>query len=108
MPSSVDTRLVWSRLSAILIGALVGIEREKSKARSGNVGIAGLRTFILFSLTGALAAWLAQALGSALVLVAAVLAVTALAIAGYVVQARRPPHAIGLTTETGAVRVAPL
>jgi uncharacterized membrane protein (DUF4010 family) len=69
------------------------------------VGIGGLRTFILFSLSGALAAWLAQALASALVLVAAVLAVTALAIAGYVVQARSRPEAIGLTTETAALSV---
>lgn len=105
MPSSIDTRLLFHLASAILIGALVGIEREKSKASSGNVGIGGLRTFILFSLTGALGAWLAQALGSALVLVAAVLAVTALAIAGYVVQARSRPEAIGLTTETAALSV---
>ncbi len=105
MPSPVDTRLLWSLLSALLIGALVGIEREKSKALSGNVGIGGVRTFILFSLTGALAAWLAQALGSALVLVAAVVAVTALAIAGYLVQARTKPQAVGLTTETAAVTV---
>ena len=66
MPGSLDTRLLASLLAAILIGALVGIEREKSKASSGNLGIGGLRTFILFSLTGALAAWLAQALASAM------------------------------------------
>ena len=106
MPGPVDTRLLFQLASAILIGAIVGIEREKSKASAGNVGIGGLRTFILFSLTGALAAWLAQALGSALVLVAAILAVTALAIAGYVVQARSRPDAIGLTTETAAVSVS--
>jgi uncharacterized membrane protein (DUF4010 family) len=105
MPGSVDTRLFFNLAAAILIGALVGVEREKSKAGSANVGIGGLRTFILFSLTGALAAWLAQALGSALVLVAVVLAVTALAIAGYVVQARSRPDAIGLTTETAALSV---
>jgi uncharacterized membrane protein (DUF4010 family) len=39
------------------------------------------------------------------VLVATVLAVTALAIAGYVVQARSRPEAIGLTTETAALSV---
>ena len=105
MPGSIDTRQLFNLAAAVLIGALVGVEREKSKARSGNVGIGGLRTFILFSLTGALAAWLAQALGSALVLVAAILAVTALAIAGYVVQARSRPDAIGLTTETAALSV---
>ena len=105
MPNPLDARLVWSLLSALIIGALVGIEREKSKALSGNVGIGGVRTFILFSLTGALSAWLAQALGSALVLVAAVASVTALAVAGYVVQARTRPEAVGLTTETAAVSV---
>ena len=105
MPSSIDTRLLFNLAAAVLIGALVGVEREKSKASSGNLGIGGLRTFILFSLTGALAAWLAQAFGSALVLVAGVLAVTALAIAGYVVQAHSRPDAIGLTTETAAVSV---
>jgi uncharacterized membrane protein (DUF4010 family) len=105
MPSSIDTRMLFYLASAVLIGALVGVEREKSKASSGNLGIGGLRTFILFSLTGALAAWLAQALGSALVLVAGVLAVTALAIAGYVIQARSRPDAIGLTTEIAAVSV---
>jgi uncharacterized membrane protein (DUF4010 family) len=105
MLGSVDTRLLFNLAAAVLIGALVGIEREKSKGRSGNVGIGGLRTFILFSLTGALAAWLSQALGSALVLVAAVLGVTALLIAGYVIQARSRPEAIGLTTETAALSV---
>ena len=83
----------------------VGIEREKSKARVGHIGIGGVRTFMLFSLVGALGAWLAQALGSPLVLVAAIAAVGALALAGYVVQARSKPEAIGLTTETAAVAV---
>jgi uncharacterized membrane protein (DUF4010 family) len=105
MPISLDSRLVWSLLSALIIGALVGIEREKSKVLSGNVGIGGVRTFTLFSLTGALGAMLAQALGSPLVLVAAVLGVTALAVAGHVIQARTKPDAIGLTTETAAVTV---
>jgi uncharacterized membrane protein (DUF4010 family) len=104
MPIPLDSRLVWSLLAALIIGALVGIEREKSKVLSGNVGIGGVRTFTLFSLTGALGAMLAQALGSPLVLVAAVLGVTALAVAGYVIQARAA-RAIGLTTETAAVTV---
>jgi uncharacterized membrane protein (DUF4010 family) len=105
MPISLDSRLVWSLLSALIIGALVGIEREKSKVLSGNIGIGGVRTFTLFSLTGALGAMLAQALGSPLVLVAAVLGVTALAVAGHVIQARTKPQAVGLTTEVAAVTV---
>jgi uncharacterized membrane protein (DUF4010 family) len=105
MPVPLDSRLVWSLLSALIIGALVGIEREKSKVLSGNVGIGGVRTFTLFSLTGALGAMLAQALGSPLVLVAAVLGTTALVVAGHVIQARTKPEAIGLTTEVAAVTV---
>jgi uncharacterized membrane protein (DUF4010 family) len=105
MPTSLDPRLVWGLASALIIGALVGIERERSKALSGNVGIGGVRTFILFSLTGAVAAWLSKELGSAWIFVAALAAVGALAIAGYVVQARVKPNAVGLTTETAAIGV---
>jgi uncharacterized membrane protein (DUF4010 family) len=96
---------VWGLAAAVLIGALVGIEREKSKSQSGNVGIGGVRTFILFSLTGAVAAWLSQLLGSAWIFVAAVGGVSALGVAGYLVQARARPGAVGLTTETAAVSV---
>jgi len=105
MPIPFDANLAWSLLAALLAGALVGIEREKNKAASGNVGIGGVRTFTLFALAGALGALLAQALGGVLVLVAVVLAVTALAVAGYIVQSRSRPEAIGLTTETAALAV---
>lgn len=105
VPAAPDARLVWGLAAAVLIGALVGIEREKSKGQSGSVGIGGVRTFILFSLTGAVAAWLSQALGSAWIFVGAVAGVSALAVAGYVVQSRARPGAIGLTTETAAIGV---
>ena len=105
MPTTLDARLVWGLASALLIGALVGIERERSKALSGNVGIGGVRTFILFALTGAVSAWLSRELGSPWIFVVTLAAVGALAIAGYVVQARSRPDAIGLTTETAALSV---
>jgi len=105
MPTSLDPRLVWGLASALIIGALVGIERERSKALSGNVGIGGVRTFILFALTGAVASWLSQELGSAWIFVATLAAVGALAVAGYVVQSRVKPNAVGLTTETAAIGV---
>ena len=105
MPTSLDPRLVWGLASALIIGALVGIERERSKALSGNVGIGGVRTFILFALTGAVASWLSHELGSAWIFVAALGSVGALAVAGYVVQARIKPNAVGLTTETAAIGV---
>src|SRR3972149_3847887 len=99
MPAPRDTPLVWSLAAALIIGALVGIEREKSKGQSGHVGIGGVRTFILFSLTGAVSAWLSQVLASAWIFVVAVAAVGALAVTGYVVQAKAKPEAVGLTTE---------
>lgn len=105
MPTALDPKLVWGLAAALLIGALVGIERERSKALSGNVGIGGVRTFILFSLIGAVSAWLSLTLGNAWVFVAAVGAVAALTVAGYVVQARVKPNAVGLTTETAAIGV---
>ena len=105
MPTTLDPRLVWGLVSALIIGSMVGIERERSKALSGNVGIGGVRTFILFSLIGAVSAWLSQALGNAWIFVAAVGAVAALGIAGYVVQARVKPNAVGLTTEAAALGV---
>jgi uncharacterized membrane protein (DUF4010 family) len=105
MPTSLDPRLVWGLASALIIGALVGIERERSKALSGNVGIGGVRTFILFALTGAVASWLSQELGSPWIFVAALGSVGSLAVAGYVVQARVKPNAVGLTTETAAIGV---
>jgi len=105
MPAALDPALVWNLAAALIIGALVGAEREKSKALSGQVGIAGVRTFILFALAGAVAGWLAQALDSALVLVATLLTVAAFATVGYLVQARIKPGALGLTTEMASVAV---
>jgi len=105
MPAPLDPKLVWGLAAALIIGALVGTEREKSKALSGNVGIGGVRTFILFALSGAVGGWLAQALQNAWVFVATVGAVAALTVAGYLTQARMKPEAVGLTTETAAVTV---
>jgi uncharacterized membrane protein (DUF4010 family) len=105
MPQALDPRQLVNLLAALLIGALVGTEREKNKSASGNVGIGGVRTFTFFSLVGAFGALLAQALGSPLVLAAAVVGVVALTATGYVVQARSKPDAIGLTTETAALTV---
>ncbi len=105
MPTRLDPKLVWDLAAALLVGALVGTERERSKALSGTVGIGGVRTFVLFSLAGAVAGWLALVLASPWILAVAVLAVAALAVAGYIVQSRVKPNAVGLTTEVAAVAV---
>jgi uncharacterized membrane protein (DUF4010 family) len=88
---------------AILLGALIGIEREKRKSEEDDTGhIAGLRTFTLLALLGAVAGWLTRELSSPWILAAAVLVVGALVTAGYFVNAKPDPDAKGLTTEVAA------
>jgi uncharacterized membrane protein (DUF4010 family) len=89
---------------ALLIGLLVGIEREH-KRRSGELGTGGVRTFVLIAEAGALGAWLALALGSAWIFVGIGALVTALIVAGYLAETRADPRSIGLTTEISALIV---
>jgi uncharacterized membrane protein (DUF4010 family) len=92
--------------TAILLGALVGIEREKRKAEEKETGgIAGLRTFTLLALLGAAAAWLARETSSPWILAAGLLIAGAFVVAGYFIAARSNPDATGLTTEVAAVVV---
>jgi uncharacterized membrane protein (DUF4010 family) len=78
---------------AILLGALMGLERERSGAR-----IAGMRTFPLISLLGAVCGFLAELSGSLWTVAAGFLGVTALTVTGNLLQARRRPDP-GITTE---------
>lgn len=59
---SIDTNHIdpaWLNLGvALAIGLLIGIERERSKGDGPRRGVAGLRTFALISLAGALGLWL--------------------------------------------------
>lgn len=88
--------------TALLLGALLGIEREKRNVREG-FGIAGLRSFIMLSQIGAIAGYLGKELAMAWVLPVAVLATSATVIAGYVATVRERPQSLGLTTELAAV-----
>jgi uncharacterized membrane protein (DUF4010 family) len=90
---------------AILLGALVGIEREKRKEEEEGGGIAGLRTFTLLALLGAAAGFLAHSLSAPWIVAAALLIVGAFVVAGYFVAARAEPESTGLTTEVAAVVV---
>jgi uncharacterized membrane protein (DUF4010 family) len=103
MPPVVDLEAVWNFATALLIGALLGIERERHKSEHDEQTIGGLRTFILFALIGALGGWLTLALDSPWILAAALLASLAPVLAGYVISARTQPDALGLTTELAAV-----
>lgn len=101
----IDVLLIRDFLIALLIGALVGIEREKHKSveRPGSFG--GLRTFILFAQTGAVAAWLSQQAGSPWLFIAALLAVALIVVVAYVLESRSAPDALGVTSEISAITV---
>jgi uncharacterized membrane protein (DUF4010 family) len=105
MNDGLDLTTVRDFGTALLIGALVGIEREKRKAAEAELGIGGLRTFILLALLGAIAGWFAEALHMPALFVAVVLVVSAAVLAGYVLAARADPDALGLTTESAAITV---
>jgi uncharacterized membrane protein (DUF4010 family) len=105
MNTEIDLSIIWDFATALLIGALIGIEREKRGAEEGGGGIGGLRTFILVAMIGAVAGLLSRGSGLPWLLVAALLAVAALALAGYIVVARIRPASLGLTTEIAALAV---
>ncbi|WP_108683113.1 DUF4010 domain-containing protein [Methyloceanibacter sp. wino2] len=92
---------------AVLLGALVGIEREKHRRerKSKTEQTAGLRTFILFALLGACTAWLARLFDSYWIVAAGLLITGAFVVAGYIATTRGQQEAVGLTTEVAAVIV---
>ncbi|MEX1021105.1 MAG: DUF4010 domain-containing protein [Litorilinea sp.] len=86
---------------ALLLGMLIGLEREHSRTHLGNKMFAGVRTFALISLAGCMAALIGDELGSPFVLVA-VIAVIGMWIAlAYVTIARLGQ--VGITTEVSAM-----
>ncbi|HZP08180.1 MgtC/SapB family protein [Methyloceanibacter sp.] len=91
---------------AILLGALVGIEREKRKMEESDTEhIAGLRTFTLLGLVGAASGYLAKNLSSPWILAAALVVVGAFVVVGYLSTARVSQDGKGLTTEVAALVV---
>jgi uncharacterized membrane protein (DUF4010 family) len=90
---------------AILLGALVGIEREKRKMEERETEhIAGLRTFTLLALLGAASGYLARSLPSPWILAASLLIVGAFVVVGYLTTAP-VSQGKGLTTEVAAMVV---
>jgi len=97
---SLDLELTRNISIALSIGALIGVERE----RSGNdepKAFGGIRTFTLVAMSAALTTWYAEHTSSTAVFVAGFLGVAALIVAAYVAGARRAIG--GATTEAAAL-----
>lgn len=92
---------------AALLGALVGIEREKHRRerKAKTAQSAGLRTFILLALLGACTAWLSRMFDSYWILAAGLAVTGAFVVVGYVVTTRGQRESVGLTTEIAAMIV---
>lgn len=101
----IDTVVVRNFMIALMIGALVGIEREKHKATEHPASFGGLRTFILFAQAGAIGAWLSQHLGTPWVFIATLTTVAVAVVTAYVQESRVRPDSLGLTTEIAALTV---
>jgi uncharacterized membrane protein (DUF4010 family) len=105
MGHELDLTLVRDVAIAMLIGALVGIDREKKLAQESRRGIGGIRTFILLGLLGAVAALGARAWQLPWLLPLVVLVVGAMVLAGYILHGLDRKESIGLTTEMAALAV---
>ncbi|MBC7625370.1 MAG: MgtC/SapB family protein, partial [Aeromicrobium sp.] len=91
-PNTDDLATLLGVCVALAIGMLVGAERERRKAAGSARGAAGIRTFAIVSMLGAVA----MVVGGALLLAAATIAIGALTFAAY---RPAPVDDPGLTTE---------
>lgn len=93
-----DKQLAISFAVAIGLGALLGLERERTK---GGDGGAGVRTFALISLSGAMAGYLDKYLGLGQLALVLFVAIALLVVGLYVVTGLRGDT--GITTEVSAL-----
>jgi uncharacterized membrane protein (DUF4010 family) len=91
---------------AILIGALIGIEREKRRETEETIG--GIRTFILLAMLGAVGGFLSQQLDTVWPLVVIVALGALIVVAGFLIDADERKGQIGLITELAAIVVTVL
>ncbi len=105
MEFSADLLVVRNFFIALMIGALVGVEREKRKTQKDEISFGGLRTFILFAEAGAISAWLSLQLASPWLFILTVVAVSLVVTMGYVLGSHVKPDSLGLTTELAAITV---
>jgi uncharacterized membrane protein (DUF4010 family) len=95
---------------ALLIGILVGIEREKKKGelggeRDGAHSFGGIRTHVLLAELGAASAWLSADAAQPWIFIVTLAVTGAAVVASYVLQNRGAEEAPGLTSELAAIVV---
>jgi uncharacterized membrane protein (DUF4010 family) len=105
MMAGFDLTLAQNFLIALLIGALVGIEREKHKNNNHPGSFAGVRTYILFAQLGAVSAWLSVFLQTPWLFIAALSAVSVTVLCAYYLENKAKAAALGLTSELSAITV---
>jgi uncharacterized membrane protein (DUF4010 family) len=97
-----DYLLIRNFLIALLIGALVGMEREKKKVQEAPE-TRGLRSFILIAEAGAISAWLSLKLAIPWIFVATLISAMVLILSGYVLPPRETRGDYGMTTEIASL-----
>lgn len=102
MLAELDFALFRDFGTALLIGGLIGIEREKRNTRERQ-GAAGLRSFVLFATIGAVGGFFAVKLATPWVLAAVLLSTAAIVVAAYLATLRKHPDSIGITTEIASL-----
>jgi uncharacterized membrane protein (DUF4010 family) len=106
MPIDLDLSVIQNFAIAILIGALVGIEREKRRETEETIG--GIRTFILLAMLGAVGGYLSDQFDMIWPLLAAVAVGAITVVAGFLIDAEERKAPIGLITELSAIVVVAL
>lgn len=91
---------------AVLIGALIGIEREKRRETETTIG--GIRTFILLAILGAVGGYLSRQFDTIWPLLAVVAVGGLTVVAGFLIDADERKGPIGLITELAAIVVTVL
>jgi len=103
MTVELDLATLQNFAIAILIGALIGIEREKRRETETTIG--GIRTFVLLATLGAVGGFLATQFESVWPLMIVVMVAGVTVIAGFLIDADDREGRIGLITELAGIAV---
>jgi uncharacterized membrane protein (DUF4010 family) len=93
-----ETLIIQNFLIALALGALIGLEREYARYKKRGHEFAGIRTFPLIALFGALSAYLGELI-SPLILVVGIILIGALIVLAYFALAERVKQQMGATSE---------